>query len=182
MRPSASLAVLSPALALAGSCSSATREQIRVHALHAPTHQVDIEEVVVGRLTPEHTLGWIKTQPPDLLPLVYSSADPVRVTRAQERHGVETVAAAFEAFFGALAKLAVAAGIQRLIIAGGETSSAVVTALGVDAMEVGPEIDPGVPVLFAENPTRLSLALKSGNFGTPEFFDRALRRMQGSEL
>ena len=64
------------------------------------------------------------------------------------------------------------------MVAGGETSGAVVTALGLDALAIGPEIDPGVPVLTNREGT-LALALKSGNFGSPDFFEKALARLAG---
>jgi uncharacterized protein YgbK (DUF1537 family) len=166
------------AVALAGSCSSATREQIRRHLLRGPACAIDIAELMADRLSPTVVAKWVENQPLEVLPLVYSSADPAFVTRMQERYGAESVAERLEGFFGELARLTLSRGIDHLIIAGGETSSAVVTALGIDAMRVGPEIDPGVPVLYAEKPTHLSLALKSGNFGAPDFFHRALRRIR----
>jgi uncharacterized protein YgbK (DUF1537 family) len=69
-------------------------------------------------------------------------------------------------------------GVKRLVVAGGETSGAVAAALGLKALAIGPEIDPGVPVLFTESPTPVALALKSGNFGGPNFFSRALSIMK----
>ncbi len=73
----------------------------------------------------------------------------------------------------------VGAGVKRLVVAGGETSGAVVSALGIRAFEVGPEIDPGVPALRTDSTPSLGLALKSGNFGAPDFFDKALRALGG---
>jgi uncharacterized protein YgbK (DUF1537 family) len=65
------------------------------------------------------------------------------------------------------------------VVAGGETSGAVVCALGVDALEIGPEIDPGVPALFSRDGKGLGLALKSGNFGADDFFTKAFRVLGG---
>ena len=76
----------------------------------------------------------------------------------------------------ALADIAVtlkAAGFTRFVIAGGETSGAVVNALGVRMLQIGPEIDPGVPWTRSIGGPDLALALKSGNFGAPDFFSRA---------
>jgi uncharacterized protein YgbK (DUF1537 family) len=67
-------------------------------------------------------------------------------------------------------------GVRRLVVAGGETSGAVVSGLGLEALTIGPEIAPGVPVLVSPQP--LALALKSGNFGQEDFFERALRMME----
>ncbi len=66
-----------------------------------------------------------------------------------------------------------AKGVRRLVVAGGETSGAVVGALGVEGLTIGPEIDPGVPWTFSIGEPTLALALKSGNFGTPDFFTKA---------
>lgn len=89
------------------------------------------------------------------------------------------MAAALDALFAETARVLVAGGVRRLVVAGGETSGAVVSALGLGALAVGPEIDPGVPVLVSEGPDPLALALKSGNFGAPDFFAKALRRLEG---
>ncbi|WP_340424575.1 nucleotide-binding domain containing protein [Yoonia sp. GPGPB17] len=103
--------------------------------------------------------------------MIYSSADPEVVNDVQSRFGREIAATAIEGFFANLARAAVAAGVQRIITAGGETSGAVVDALGLDALSIGPEIDPGVPALRAT--PDLVLALKSGNFGAEDFFEKA---------
>ena len=91
-------------------------------------------------------------------------------------HGASAAAAAIERFFGHLAARALASGFERMVVAGGETSGAVVTALGIATLEIGPEIDPGVPMMsaldYAGRP--LALALKSGNLGSIEFFAKAM--------
>jgi uncharacterized protein YgbK (DUF1537 family) len=98
------------------------------------------------------------------------------VAAAQARHGRAAAAAALEGFFAETARLLVEGGATRLVVAGGETSGAVVEALGIAALAIGPEIAPGVPALAA-GPLRL--ALKSGNFGGPGFFAEALRALGG---
>ena len=85
---------------------------------------------------------------------------------------------AVEVELGELARLAkglVAAGVGRLVVAGGETSGAVVGALDVTALRIGPEIDPGVPWTASVGAKPLLLALKSGNFGAPDFFTKAFQ-------
>jgi len=67
-------------------------------------------------------------------------------------------------------------GVDRLVVAGGETSGAVVKELGITALEIGDEIDPGVPWTFSINQPKIALALKSGNFGGVDFFSRAFSR------
>ena len=74
---------------------------------------------------------------------------------------------------GGLARHLVGQGFDRLVVAGGETSGAVVSALGINALRSGPEIDPGVPWTESLGSVPLALALKSGNFGGEDFFDRA---------
>jgi uncharacterized protein YgbK (DUF1537 family) len=64
-----------------------------------------------------------------------------------------------------------------LIVAGGETSGAVVQALAVSALRIGPEIDPGVPWTETLSEPRLALALKSGNFGAEDFFEKAFKML-----
>jgi uncharacterized protein YgbK (DUF1537 family) len=69
----------------------------------------------------------------------------------------------------------VRSGVSRLVVAGGETSGAVVEGLGIHSLEIGPEIDPGVPRTRSLSPPVLALALKSGNFGAPDFFVKSLK-------
>ena len=109
--------------------------------------------------------------------LVYSSADPQVVSQLQQKHGTDKVAHAIEYFFGELAVRLVANGTQRLVVAGGETSGAVISALKLHAFNIGPEIDPGVPALSTIEDQPLAVALKSGNFGSRDFFSKALGQL-----
>jgi uncharacterized protein YgbK (DUF1537 family) len=111
-------------------------------------------------------------------PLLYSSSDPAEVAEAQRRYGAERASAALEGLFAAVAATLIRRGVRRIVLAGGETSGAVVGALGLKALQVGQEIDPGVPVLVAAGPPALGLALKSGNFGA--VFTKALAQLRGS--
>lgn len=161
-------------VALSGSCSVTTRHQIAVHAENHPTLKIHADEVLSGTVTPEDICQWLIAKPG--IPLVYSSADPEMVEAVQETFGLEQSAYALESFFAKVAKLLVAAGVNRLISAGGETSGAITEALGISTLEIGPEIDPGVPVTRASD--TLVIALKSGNFGAPDFFSKAARMME----
>ncbi|MEM7694176.1 MAG: 3-oxo-tetronate kinase [Pseudomonadota bacterium] len=158
-----------PVVALSGSCSKATRAQVARHGQTHPTREIVAEDVIEGRLTPEAVSAWLLAQ--DGVPLAYSSADPSVVAAVQARFGRARAAGALEAFFAAVARAAVAGGARRIITAGGETSGAVVEGLSLDALTVGPEIDPGVPALRAR--PDLVVALKSGNFGAEDFFEKA---------
>ncbi|QKV19100.1 3-oxo-tetronate kinase [Oricola thermophila] len=167
------------AIALAGSVSRATRGQVRAHvAAGQPAFEVRASDVMEGRLDPETLSDWLLAQPG--VPLAYSSVEPERVAENQERYGKEAVAGAIENLFAETASVAVARGAGIVICAGGETSGAVVSALGIEALEIGPEIDPGVPALKVGG-RELRLALKSGNFGAPDFFLKAARIMGGGD-
>ena len=164
------------AVALSGSCSGATRRQVARHAATMPVFTVDGAALARGEDLVAEALAWIDAQGEARLPLVSSSVDPQTLRDNQTAGGVAS-AAVVEHFFAMLATALVQRGVVRLIVAGGETSSAVVSALGVDTLEIGPEIDPGVPALVATGARPLCLALKSGNFGAEDFFLKALGLM-----
>ncbi|GLR88755.1 3-oxo-tetronate kinase [Bradyrhizobium iriomotense] len=168
-----------PEAILAGSCSGATRGQIEVHAASHPVLHVGVEDVLAGRTRALDVVDFICAHPSEA-PLVYSAGGPEEVAALQQKHGREQIAEAIENLFATVARTLVAFGIRRLVVAGGETSGAVVSALKLDALTIGPEIDPGVPVLFTATDRPVALALKSGNFGAPDFFAKALRRLGGS--
>lgn len=161
---------------LSGSCSNATRAQVALHAKSNPVREVTAEQVMTGDVTAQGLAKWALEQQD--MPLIYTSADPAVVAKAQARFGKEIIAEKIEAMFAQLARDLVAGGVTRLITAGGETSGAVVEGLGLSALQIGPEIDPGVPMIRAS--ANLVLALKSGNFGGPDFFARAAAMMEGS--
>src|SRR5262249_19790403 len=107
-------------------------------------------------------------------PILLSASDkPDAVKALQAKYGVEKSSHAIEQTMAALAQGLVAGGVARLVVAGGETSGAVVGALDVPALRIGREIDPGVPWTAAIGGKPLLLALKSGNFGAPDFFTKA---------
>jgi len=166
-----------PEVILAGSCSRATLEQVARHATAHPTLKVDPGAIIAGQLDPPDIVAFAQSHAGQA-PLVYSSAEPADVTALQAHHGREHIAQALDAFFAECARRLVAGGIARLVVAGGETSGAVVSALGLRALAIGPEIDPGVPALSSVGENRIALALKSGNFGSPEFFEKALRVLE----
>jgi uncharacterized protein YgbK (DUF1537 family) len=165
------------AVALSGSCSTATRAQVARHIAHHPGREISAADIIDGSLSIDDVASWAMTQPG--LPLVYSSADPAVVTAVQNRFGREASSGAIETFFGDLARTLAEQGVTRLISAGGETSGAVVETLAPDTLAIGPEIDPGVPALRASD--NLVLALKSGNFGAVDFFEKAGRVLAGED-
>ena len=158
-------------VALAGSCSGATRNQIAVHAKSNPVLEVRSDDVAEGNLTPQQAAAWLLRRAGSEVPLAYSSAEPEVVAAVQKKLGREEAAKLFEEFFASVARILVDAGVRRLLIAGGETSGAVVEGLGLSSLEIGPEIDPGVPAMRAR--PDLVIALKSGNFGARDYFAKA---------
>ncbi|WP_439526887.1 3-oxo-tetronate kinase [Roseovarius mucosus] len=165
-----------PVVVLSGSCSEATRGQVARHATAHPAREISAADVMAGRVAAEDLADWAAAQ--EGIAMIYSSADPARVAQDQAQFGAVAVAGAIEALFASLARALVARGVTRLVTAGGETSGAVVEALGLKELEIGPEIAPGVPVIRAGHD--LVLALKSGNFGGPDFFVEAAQRMETS--
>lgn len=165
------------AVIISGSCSEATRAQIKAYS-DGPLIEMNVPSVIDGSCNVDSIVQQLKT---DNTALIYSSADPDSVKQLQTRHGAEVVAHAIENFFGELAVKLVASGTTRLIVAGGETSGAVISALKLNAFNIGPEIDPGVPALSTIGEHSLAVALKSGNFGGNDFFSKALKVLSGRE-
>jgi uncharacterized protein YgbK (DUF1537 family) len=165
-------------LILAGSCSTATRAQI-AHARGAnlPTLKIEPDQIASGATSPQTILRWIDAQAADRPILVYSSDEPEAVRAAQEKFGRERAGRMIEDTLADVARESLGRGFARFLIAGGETSGAVVKALGVDALSIGPEIDPGVPWTRSLSNPDVALALKSGNFGGPDFFTKAWERL-----
>jgi uncharacterized protein YgbK (DUF1537 family) len=160
---------------LAGSCSAATLRQIEAYRQSgAPVLPIVLDDVVAGAQTPEQAAAFCRDAG-DQAPLIYASAEPDAVAANQARFGVAGAGERIEHFMAELAVLLARSGVTRFVVAGGETSGAVSTALGVSTQRIGPEIDPGVPWTLAETRHgRLALALKSGNFGADDFFAKSL--------
>ena len=109
--------------------------------------------------------------------LIYATSPPDEVKAVQARLGIETAGKLIEDALARVAKGLVELGVRKLVVAGGETSGAVVQALGVRALRIGPQIDPGVPWTLAHGEPPIALALKSGNFGATDFFAKALEQI-----
>ena len=162
------------AVVLAGSCSSATLGQIATaKAAGLPMLAVEVAALANGSQTAAMIADWIIAQPGPLPPVVYSSASPDGLSATQTKFGRDASGALIEQTLAQVAQLVAKAGFARFIIAGGETSGAVIAALGVTMLEIGPQIAPGVPWTRSIAGPDLVLALKSGNFGGPDFFIKA---------
>jgi uncharacterized protein YgbK (DUF1537 family) len=167
------------AAVLAGSCSEATRRQVA--AMAAKHRAVAIDPLAAGdaeAVAARALAAAAADIEAERLVLFYSSAEPDAVRAVQARLGSERAAALVEEAFARLAVALYERGVRRLVVAGGETSGAVVQALGVQALAIGPQIDPGVPWTTSLGAARVALALKSGNFGADDFFEKALAMVQ----
>ncbi|WP_338597350.1 3-oxo-tetronate kinase [Saccharopolyspora sp. SCSIO 74807] len=153
-----------PALVLAGSCSRTTLEQVDRAREHLPAHRLDLRAVPDPERLHELADDWLREHADGGPLLVYSSAPPEERT---------SDSASYERILAALARSAVQLGYRRLVVAGGETSGAVVNALGVTAVAVTGEADRGVPWCVHDGDPPVALLLKSGNFGRPDLLTRA---------
>jgi uncharacterized protein YgbK (DUF1537 family) len=166
-------------LVLAGSCSEATRRQIRHFAEHGgAAFEADPSRLMDGSLSPGEIEAFVERQKRDAL--VYSAQEPSKVQENREQRG-ERVSEVVEELMASLAKRAVAAGVRKLVVAGGETSGAVARTLGCAAYEIGLSLAPGVPVLSPLDLPGMSVVFKSGNFGGEDFFVEALAAMSARE-
>jgi uncharacterized protein YgbK (DUF1537 family) len=167
------------AACLAGSCSQATLGQIVRAEAVMPVLHLDPDQVIAGGAETQRALGWARERLGKGPILIASSSTPDQVSALQARHGRDATGHAIEQAMADIAEGLVGAGVRRLVVAGGETSGAVVDRLGIPGFLVGPEIAAGVPVLRAvgSKDGDMLLALKSGNFGGPEFFNDALKLM-----
>ena len=173
---------------LSGSCSLATNRQVLAFiqaglpALGLDPLQIAEKEAAGADVVAE-VLAWAGPLLQNGPVLVYSTADAVAVKSVQGRLGVEAAGALVERTLAAIARGLVGLGVRQLVVAGGETSGACVQALNITQLKIGPQIDPGVPWCHANlalsslaqhaSPDGLHLALKSGNFGSDDFFTNA---------
>jgi uncharacterized protein YgbK (DUF1537 family) len=170
---------------VSGSCSLATNAQV-LHFKRAgrPSFSIDPLAIAAGEDVVGQALAWAGPRLPDGPVLVYATAESTAVKAVQAQLGVARAGDMVEQALSRIAVGLVERGVRQLVVAGGETSGAVVQALGVRQMTIGPQIDPGVPWTAARSSAcagqTLHVALKSGNFGTTDFFTRAFARLGDS--
>jgi uncharacterized protein YgbK (DUF1537 family) len=162
-----------PAVVLAGSCSAATRRQLARLGADHPAFTIDAYALDRGEDVVGAALEFIEAHR-DELPIVAATRDPETVRQVQADLGLERSAALIEGALGRIARGAADRGIRRILVAGGESSGAVVNGLGVRALHIGREVAPGVPWTVAAGDEPIGLLLKSGNFGGDEVFTDAL--------
>jgi uncharacterized protein YgbK (DUF1537 family) len=177
--------VAGAAAVLSGSCSEATRAQVAYMRERAPVFTIDPIAAAAGRRIAEEALAWAKPRLGDRPMLISATAPPEEVAAIQKTLGRERAGALVERVFADIARGLVAYGVRRLVIAGGETAGAIVQALGITGLRIGRQIDPGVPwtasLPGSLGEPALALALKSGNFGAPDFFMRAFSVLSEGE-
>ncbi|GLU33072.1 3-oxo-tetronate kinase [Trinickia caryophylli] len=175
-------AVAGPGAVVAGSASKATHAQVAAWKAKRPAFRIDPLALARGEpLVHEavaFTRAYLRTERPEPV-LVYATAAPDEVRAAQRELGVERAGQLVEQALAQIARAQYALGIRKFVVAGGETSGAVVQALGVRGLRIGAQIDPGVPATVSVGGEPVALALKSGNFGSEDFFEKALRQLEG---
>jgi uncharacterized protein YgbK (DUF1537 family) len=155
---------------ISGSCSTATLGQVAYMRARRPVFDIDPLRLAAGEDVASQALDWAEKQLAEAPILISASAAPQTVQEVQAKLGRDAAGTLVETALAKIAVGLVALGVRRLVIAGGETSGAVVQALGVRALRIGPQIDPGVPWTISLGGEAVALALKSGNFGREDFF------------
>lgn len=161
---------------VSGSCSVATNRQV-AHFIKSggAARALDPVKLAASALEVERALAWAKPRLAAGPVLLYSTAAPTEVRTIQSRLGVSEAGQLIETSLAKIARGLVDAGVDQLVVAGGETSGAVVQALDIKALRIGPQIDPGVPWTTSIGEKCVALALKSGNFGSDDFFVKAFK-------
>ncbi|MCA7084137.1 four-carbon acid sugar kinase family protein [Cupriavidus sp. DB3] len=180
------------AAVLAGSASQATNAQVAAWrgettnsdsntnsaADARPSFRIDPLAVARGEAVVEQALAFARSHLPEPV-LIYATATPDEVRSVQQALGVTEAGQLVEATLAAIARGLREMGVRKFVVAGGETSGAVVQALEVKSLQIGAQIDPGVPATATIDTEPMGLALKSGNFGAVDFFAKALRQLEG---
>ncbi len=164
---------------LAGSCSDTTRTQIAEFGTQFPVFHLALKT----KKTEDEAIAainwcdqiWSTDETCDSPVLICSGASSEAITSVLQRFGGQNAANLVEQSFGLIARRLIDRGVRRIVVAGGETSGAVINALNIKAVRIGQEIAPGVPWIQTLEKPLISLVLKSGNFGGPRFFIEALK-------
>jgi uncharacterized protein YgbK (DUF1537 family) len=158
---------------LAGSSSRASNAQVAHWRAKRPAMRIDPLALAAGEAVVDQALEFFARH--DETVLIYATATPDVLHQVQQQLGVERASQLVEGALADIARRLAASGVRRFVVAGGETSGAVVQALDVSRLRIGAPIDPGVPWTVGESQYgAIALALKSGNFGGEDFFTRAL--------
>lgn len=167
---------------LAGSASKATNAQVAAwRAESRPAFRIDPLAVARGESVVDEALAFAREYAVTSQPvLIYATAAPDEVKTVQRELGAERAGQLVENTLADIARGLRELGVRKFVVAGGETSGAVVQALDVRMLRIGAQIDPGVPATATTGHVPFALALKSGNFGATDFFSKALRHLDGT--
>jgi uncharacterized protein YgbK (DUF1537 family) len=169
-----------PAVVLSGSCSQATLGQVEQWRARYPAYRIDPMRLARGEGVVAEAVAFAReAQAKGGTALVYASAAPDEVRAVQQQFGRDAAGSMIESAFADVARAMRESGTRRFVVAGGETAGAVVQALEVKALRIGPQIDPGVPWTETVGDEPAAITLKSGNFGAPDFFAKALALLAG---
>jgi uncharacterized protein YgbK (DUF1537 family) len=163
---------------ISGSCSQATNAQV-AHWIASGRAAIRVDPLAIARGA-DVAGDALRQAAPALAAgpvLFYATAAPEEVKAVQATLGVAEAGALVERTLACIARGVIAAGVTRLVVAGGETAGAVVQALEISTLKIGPQIDPGVPWTATSGAHPILLALKSGNFGTQDFFAKSLAQL-----
>ena len=165
---------------LAGSCSRATQAQVKYWQRSGkPSFRVDVFALADGQPVVDAAVEFAVSRLADGPVLIYATSTAEELGLVHDKLGSVRSGALIEDAMAQVARELRKRGVRKLIVAGGETSGAVVSALGIAALQIGPQIDPGVPWTMTLKPEPFALALKSGNFGTEDFFEKAFAQLKG---
>jgi len=162
---------------LSGSCSVRTQEQVAQAEKLFPSFYLDPFQLQKEPGWVEEAIQWALTQIPKSPVLIYTTGPPEKVQEIQKALGEDQAGEIIESALTMVAQALAKTGVRKFVIAGGETSGAIVKALGMSKMQIGPEIAPGVPWCVGLGEPPVLLALKSGNFGSVDFFQEALEKV-----
>ena len=163
---------------LSGSCSTMTREQVARAREKFPSFFLDPIQLVDNPDVVENAIQWALEQAKQDSVLIYTTSSPEKVKELQELLGIDKAGELVENSLKKIAKSLADAGIRKFVIAGGETSGSIIQELNVRTLRIGTEIASGVSWMVTPGREPLALALKSGNFGSPDFFEDALEKIK----
>ena len=164
--------VFGPAAIISGSCSVMTNAQVAEFRKNHPVFDIDPIRIHAGEDQVRAALAWAMERVENEVVLISATASPDRVSRARQVVG-EVAGSLVESTLARISAGLLELGVRRLVVAGGETSGAVIDALGIQTLRIGQQIAPGVPWTVSSGTPAIALALKSGNFGSPTFFETA---------
>jgi uncharacterized protein YgbK (DUF1537 family) len=166
---------------LCGSCAPATLEQLDHFAARHPVWRIDLAKDADKPGLVDAVAAWAIQRLPEGPVAIATSGDKAAVAQAQARFGVDGASQRSDRLIGDIGKRLHDAGVRQFVVAGGETSGQVMSALGVRQVVVAPEDDMLGGYCHAPGADGVSLVLKPGTYGDPNFLFSALARLEEAE-